>query len=183
MMKKLLVALALLAPGAVGVARAECTVWEGQLTDKWPGAATIKLTICPDAEDADHVTGVIYYNDPDSGWDRRSLEGEWAEDHTHLRLADTTMLEMHPKSGWRLCTADSYELDLSDDELSGTFDSTDCDDDGELSLGLVQPAAVEITAPPAPTSWPLYAAAAAFLACALVLVLRRLSGATIASNL
>ncbi len=177
-----LLAIALLAPGAVGIARADCDTFQGKLTDRWPGESQVALTVCPDADDPDHVTGSFRYNDPDSGWDRRSLEGDWSEDHTRLTLHDVEMLEVHAKAGWRLCTADNYDLTVDGDTITGTFDSSDCTDWGNLDLARVSVAAVA-PVESAPASWPYAAAAAVFASALALLLLRRRMGVVVSSDL
>src|SRR5579871_3889846 len=179
-------AIALLAPGAVSVARAaDCETWSGNMTDRWPGDATVSLTLCPDEEDADFVTGNFSYVDERAGTARSTVIGWWDETHSHLTLSDETIVEAHALPGWRLCASDSYDLDLDGETLAGSFNSDECEDWGTISMHPVTPARnvitigeVEIRDEP-PSRWP-FAAAGLAAACALALfVLRRKSGATI----
>ncbi len=108
-----------------------CEIWQGFIAGNDP-TAEAWVELCAEGE---HVTGVFQWSSLESGWDRRALAGDWTEDHTVLTLRDTQMLEVHPRNGWTLCTADRYDLRLTaPGRVEGSYVSAACHDRGTIRM-------------------------------------------------
>jgi MYXO-CTERM domain-containing protein len=125
-----------------------CELWVGDIHGNDP-SAEITVQLC---SDGDAVTGTFLWSSLESGWDRRTLEGRWGADRATLTAHDTAMLEVHPLNGWRLCTADRYDLHrVSPTRLEGTYESASCHDHGNLAMNLREGSSVAPLLPIAPS--------------------------------
>lgn len=125
-----------------------CELWVGDIHGNDP-SAEITVQIC---SDGDVVTGTFLWSSLESGWDRRTFEGRWGADRATLAARDTAMLEVHPLNGWRLCTADRYDLRrVSPTRLEGTYESASCHDHGNLAMNLREGSSVGPMLPIAPS--------------------------------
>lgn len=119
-----------------------CTLWRGDIHGNDP-SAEITVRLCTRG---DRVTGSFVWSSLESGWNHRTLEGEWRDGQTLLVARDTAMVESHPLHGWTLCTADSYVLRVvGEGRLEGSYASERCHDHGRLTM-------TQREAPPAPAA-------------------------------
>jgi hypothetical protein len=128
---------------------ARCETWLGDIEGNDPSARIVVELCLRDGR----VTGTFFWSSAISGWDRRALEGEWRDGGYTLTARDTAMLEAHPLHGWTLCTSDSYVLRrVSADRLEGVYSSSECRDQGRLSLTRralpASPAPAPVSVPP-----------------------------------
>ncbi|MEM9192685.1 MAG: hypothetical protein AAGF12_26160 [Myxococcota bacterium] len=120
-----------------------CELWLGTASGNDP-SVRVNLRLCGEAE----VTGQFQWSSTESGWNLRSVAGQWSGDTLIAR--DTGILQEAPRPGWRFCEVDRYELRRTGDQLVGTYRSEACSDRAEMRLTRVAGGDSSSTNPPAP---------------------------------
>ena len=132
-------------------APAECERWEGEATGGNDATVLFEFVLC--GEDA--VTGEVQWSSLVSGWNRRTVVGEWDATHTRLQLRDTAVVAERPEPGWYFCEIDRYDLQVTDSgTLHGGYESAACNDRARFELTHTGQVATPHNAPPPPRSAP-----------------------------
>lgn len=110
-----------------------CSHWQGTASGNDP-SIVITVILCPREEG--RVVGTLIWESKRSGTNTRTLEGTQSGKSFTLR---DVALAGRPAPGWRFCKIDRYALALSgDSRLSGTYHSSECNDDATMTLERVR---------------------------------------------
>jgi len=107
--------------------------WVGLLSGNDPDVSAVIDLACPGEN---RITGTFLWKSKVSGTNKRAMSGTFDPDTNTLTLKDDGLVATSPKTQWRFCPIDKYELKLSKDlrELSGEYWSEACSDHGTLQI-------------------------------------------------
>lgn len=80
------------------------------------------------------VTGVLLWDSPNSGHNERRVAGNLDPERGLLMLRDVEMPVAKANGAWHFCAVDYYLLDVTGDDLSGTYWSSACTDRARMRL-------------------------------------------------
>jgi hypothetical protein len=130
-----------------------CTRWLGTATGNSTNEVSLRLCIRED-----QVKGMSQWVSQRAGWSRRSLSGTWDVEAQRMTLQEKAFAAQKTRAGWKFCLVEALKLEqISPTEITGTFRSHECKDQGKIELRRVEgdpPAESATTAPPAPTRPP-----------------------------
>jgi len=103
--------------------------WRGTLHGNDPNVA-IQVIF---TQSGDDVSGLLTWDSPQSGVHQRRIAGSYQ--NGEYVLHDVALVGATPAGNFRFCAVDCYVLQRRvSDELTGTFQSGECNDAGDLSL-------------------------------------------------
>ncbi|MBL8683457.1 MAG: hypothetical protein JNK05_30085 [Myxococcales bacterium] len=112
----------------------ECQLYRGSARGNDP-TQLVELVLCVDGSS---VRGTFQTSSLNSGWSKRSFVGSVIEPDVRLALRETAFLERRSNPGWRFCLIDRYDLRFTTrTHIESDYHSTDCRDDGHISVDLV----------------------------------------------
>lgn len=106
-----------------------CELFVGTASGNDP-SVRIGLRLCTDGAGA--VTGQLQWSSLRSGWNVRDIAGSRTGDRFQLR--DLRVRKEQAEPGWRFCMVDEYALTLDEEQLTGRYHSTACDDRATMNL-------------------------------------------------
>lgn len=80
------------------------------------------------------VSGVLFWSSPNSGRSERRVRGHFDRERRMLMLKDVEMPVAQANGAWHFCPVDYYLLELSGDDLSGSYWSAACSDRARVKL-------------------------------------------------
>jgi len=116
-----------------------CTRWTGTATGNSTNELYFRLCIR-----GDRVEGMSQWISQRAGWSRRSLTGTWEASTKRMTVKEKAFAAQQARTGWKFCLVENMQLErVSPKQISGTFRSQQCNDQGKIELRRVgeEPAA------------------------------------------